>query len=58
MTFETAQKMVDWLFDENNNYININNSPGIIIEFIGGEPFMAIDLIDQICDYFMTIAIQ
>ncbi len=53
MEFETARKFVDLLLDE-NAYINPDNSPGVIIEFIGGEPFLAIDLIDQITDYFIS----
>ncbi len=53
MTFETARKFVDLLLD-GNAYINPDNSPGVIIEFIGGEPFLAIDLIDQITDYMIS----
>ena len=52
MSFETAKEIIDFLLDENNTYINPTNSPGIIIDFIGGEPLMAIDLIQQIADYF------
>lgn len=57
MDFEIAKKFIDMLLDadENSNeYINTSNSPAIIIEFIGGEPFLAIDLIDQITDYFIS----
>lgn len=53
MSFETARKFVDLLL-EGNAYINPDNSPGVILEFIGGEPFLAIELIDQITDYFIT----
>lgn len=52
MSFEVARKFVDLLLD-GNAYINPDNSPGVIIEFIGGEPFLAIDLIDQITDYMI-----
>lgn len=52
MDFETARKFVDLLLD-GSAYINTENSPGVIIEFIGGEPFLAIDLIDRITDYFI-----
>lgn len=61
MTFETAKKMIDMLFDEDerlNGYITKENSPAIDIDFIGGEPFLEIDLIDKICDYFMDEAIN
>lgn len=55
MSFETAKKAVDMLLsstEENNQYINPAISPGIIIEFIGGEPLLEIELIDKIVDYF------
>ena len=63
MTFETAKKLIDAMVDEDpklNGYISLDNSPGIIIEFIGGEPFLNIDLIEQICDYFTekTVSMQ
>lgn len=53
MSFETAKKFVDLILDENNPYINPENSPGVIIEFIGGEPLLEIELIDKITDYFI-----
>ena len=55
MSWETAKKAVDMLLsatEENNQYINPAISPGIIIEFIGGEPFLEVELIDRIVDYF------
>lgn len=55
MEFDTAKRFIDLLLDadeESNEYINPKNSPAIIIEFIGGEPFLNIDLIDKITDYF------
>lgn len=54
MSFETAKKFADYLLDaaeSDNEYINKEVSPGVIIEFIGGEPFLEIDLIERICDY-------
>jgi uncharacterized protein len=56
MDFELAKRFVDMLLDadeSNNPYINPTISPGIVIEFIGGEPFLEIDLIDRITDYFI-----
>ena len=56
MPFEVAKRFVDMLLDatpDSNEYINPDNSPGVIIEFIGGEPLLEIDLIDQITDYFI-----
>jgi len=57
MPFEVAKKFIDMLLSyktcEDNPYINCENTPGISIEFIGGEPWLEIDLIDQITDYFI-----
>lgn len=54
MSFETAKKFVDYLLDadESNHYINPTISPFIIIDFIGGEPFLEIELIEKIVNYF------
>lgn len=57
MKFETAKKFIDDLLNETANYgdyINQENSPAIMIEFIGGEPFLAIDVINEITDYFIN----
>lgn len=56
MPFDVAKRFIDMLLDSDNTneYINTENSPGCIIEFIGGEPFLEIDLIDQITDYFIS----
>lgn len=53
MSFDIAKKFIDNLLnDEYSSYgIDSKSNPGIIFEFIGGEPFLAIDLITQICDY-------
>lgn len=47
MSIETARKAVDYILD-NPTYFN---ERGVFFEFIGGEPFLEIDLIDEICDY-------
>ena len=47
MSFEMAKKIVDYLLDNQDLF----NESSVIWDFIGGEPFMEIDLIDQICDY-------
>ena len=55
MSFQTAKKFIDYIFNNKYNYnfpISYYNTSGLIIEFIGGEPFLEIDLIDQITDYF------
>lgn len=57
MSFETAKKFIDLLISGEKgmkDYVGIENSPAIVLEFIGGEPFLEIDLISQICEYFET----
>lgn len=51
MTKEVAKKAVDMLFEESlkNDYIK---EPFIILDFIGGEPLLEIDLIDYTVEYF------
>ena len=56
MSKEVAKKGVDLLFDlyEKNEGTFINkNTKGIVLDFIGGEPLMNIEIIDYICSYFM-----
>ena len=56
MSFETAKKFIDKLLHNNDlidNYVKSKNSLGVILEFIGGEPLLEIELIDQIIDYFI-----
>lgn len=50
MTFETAKRAVDYLLDSPEH----SKEPAVIFEFIGGEPFLEIDLIDRVCDYIKT----
>lgn len=47
MTFETAKKAIDYILGNRQ----IFDEESVVWEFIGGEPFMEIDLIDKICDY-------
>ena len=53
MKFETAKKFIDNLLIDKYSYINKFNSPAIIIEFIGGEPLLEINLTRQIYEYFL-----
>ena len=61
LNFETAKKFIDLLLDPPNEttktYIDSRNSLACIINFIGGEPFLEIELIDKICDYIKIIRI-
>lgn len=58
MPFDVAKRFIDMLLNDETTYVNRENSGGVIIEFIGGEPFLAIDLIDQITDYFISQMIE
>ncbi len=47
MTYEVATKAIDYLIASPKH----SSEPSVVFEFIGGEPFMEIELIDKICDY-------
>ena len=59
MSFETAKKFADMILDNTKGaqeYIDSPNCPGVILEFIGGEPLMEVELISRITDYFLRKA--
>lgn len=61
MTFETGKKLVDMMFKEDANnspLINSVDAAAVILDFIGGEPLLKINLIDQIMEYFLKKAIK
>ena len=61
MKFETAKKMIDMLLSGEKgmgDYINPKKSPGLIIDFIGGEPLLEAELVDQICTYAIDKMIE
>lgn len=47
MPFEIAKQACDYILKEKR----LIKYAGVIWDFIGGEPFLEIDLIDHICDY-------
>lgn len=49
MPFEVAKAAIDYVLDRENDPNFAYES--VIWDFIGGEPFLEIDLIDKICDY-------
>lgn len=56
MTFDTAKQFIDMLFaadERTNSYCDFNKIQGVIFDFIGGEPWLNIDLINQISDYII-----
>lgn len=46
MGWDVARQAVDYVLDNYSSY------EGLILDFIGGEPLLEIDLIDRVCDYF------
>ena len=54
MTWETAKQAVDFIL----SYPPYQKKPGVVLDFIGGEPFLEIALMDQICDYFKVRAYE
>lgn len=62
MTIETAKKIVDLLFkmydeDKPDAFIN-HHTKAIVLDFIGGEPFMNIDVIDATVEYFIQCCLE
>lgn len=47
MSWSVAKKAVDYILENEQLF----PEPSVIWDFIGGEPFLEIDLIDKICDY-------
>jgi uncharacterized protein len=47
MPWSIAKQAIDYILDNQEDF----NEDSVIWDFIGGEPFLEIDLIDRICDY-------
>ena len=47
MPWEVAKKAIDYILSNENDF----KEGSVIWDFIGGEPFLEIELIDKICDY-------
>ena len=50
MPWETAKAAIDFVLDHKDDS-NFAQYSSVIWDFIGGEPFLEIELIDHICDY-------
>ena len=50
MSWEVAKPAIDYILDHEEDF----REESVIWDFIGGEPFLEIDLIDKICDYLKT----
>lgn len=49
MSWTVAKQAIDYILDNEND--ELFDYPSVTFDFIGGEPFIRIDLIDRICDY-------
>lgn len=58
MTWETAKKIIDKLLRNELEFCKTEDIYAVIFDFIGGEPFMEIDLIEQICTYALREMIK
>ena len=47
MSWDIAKKAIDYILSHERNF----PEESVVWDFIGGEPFLEIDLIDRICDY-------
>ena len=55
MSWDVAKKTLDYILEEAENpesVLSYNKVLGLIIDFIGGEPLLNIDLIIKIIEYF------
>lgn len=50
MQWPVAKKAIDYILSHENKF----PEGSVVWDFIGGEPFLEIDLIDKICDYVKT----
>lgn len=50
MSWDIAKEAIDYILTHENEF----RQRSVIWDFIGGEPFLEIDLIDKICDYLKT----
>lgn len=47
MSFDIAKQAIDYILSHRDDF----DDKSVVWDFIGGEPFIEIDLIDEICDY-------
>lgn len=49
MSFDTAKKIIDYFIDNKESLFTVDY---VVLDFIGGEPLLEINLIDKMIDYF------
>lgn len=50
MSWDIAKQAIDYILSREDEF----REESVVWDFIGGEPFLEIDLIDKICDYIKT----
>ena len=50
MPWEVAKQAIDYILEHEDEF----REESVVWDFIGGEPFLEIELIDKICDYLKT----
>ena len=50
MPWEVAKQAIDYILDYEGEF----REDSVVWDFIGGEPFIEIELIEKICDYLKT----
>lgn len=61
MTFDIAKQAIDQILEADEkvkDYIDSYHTEGVVLDFIGGECLMEIDLMDKIVDYFVSRMIE
>ena len=54
MEFDVARRTIDRLLEDPDVF----DEPSVILDFIGGEPLLEIELLDRVCDYFKRRAFE
>lgn len=61
MSYETGKKLIDQILSfepKINEYCHLDKSLGLILNFIGGEPLLEIELIEKLTKYFIGEAFK
>lgn len=53
MSFDTGKQFIDDLLADKYGYVNSQNSPALILEFIGGDPLLEMHLTRKLYEYFL-----
>ena len=58
ISIDTAKQAIEDLLSGTMGYCNADKNPALCLEFIGGEPFLVIDEIEEIYEYFLKRTIE